>query len=1086
MRDRSSLTNGQSQGLKPSSSHRLTSEQQAAAYAPNSVVVTAGAGTGKTYMLAERYVYYLREKQLSPLEIVAVTFTEKAATELRSRIRALVRQQLPERLDILAELEAAPISTIHTLCSRICQEHFQTIGISADFKVLEDLEGTIWLDECLTAALVQLPQQFYRLIPYSLMSEIMSNLLADPYTATKALARGIGDWKSIIIKARQVTLASLTQNPVWQESYRILQQHQGKEGDKLETTRQNVIEAIADLEAEKNIVDALSVIDNIDLRKGSKKNWQSESFTVVKNALTALRDLIREINQQGLVSLTITETDERLKTIFPALNEAYLEVTNYLNTRKQQARVLTFNDLEIYALQGLQQLRVREYYQQRWQVFLVDEFQDTNPAQAELLTLLTERTELTIVGDIKQSIYGFRRADIRVFKQFRDRLLENQGSEVILSQSFRIHQQLCDRLNRIFTPLLAEYQSLNSKRQPPALETADYLRVMAVDADSPKISKAQRQRIEANYLAETIAQMLAEETPVYDKQTKKSRPLEPKDIAILTRTWQPLEVYADALAAAGIPVAPAGGGNLLATREAKDAGALLRFLANPRDDIALVAVLRSPFFALSDRILFQIETATSNSKQKPITWWEKIKTSQTSDVERAVKTLQQLLAVRYEEVPSRLLQLADRLTGYTAIIANLPGAERRQADWQDFYQLVKELEQGTNDIFSVVRRLKSLFDNEVAMPRSAVATDNAVSLMTIFAAKGLEWSLVVVADLSREYYPISPAVYFDSQWGVGAKIKDETGEIQKPVVYSWLEYCQQQREREEALRVLYVALTRARDYLILSAAEPDKGDLKRLSAGLAAANLSIETIPYNAERALPPIPLTPPIAKDSPTLLLNSTGANLSALPVTSLTEYARCPQRFYQRFINGHPGMGEGMASRMQVGSLVHKALEHNIIREEKLQTFAEPASDRASVTEALAIAKQFFQLPMYAYFRQTAVAKERHISWQIGSITFEGVVDLVGHDWVLDYKSDREINPLEHRFQLGVYARALERPQAHIAYLRHQHLHTFTIDALDAVAQQTEAIVEQINSANYTATPSLEQCAICPYLSLCNYAAF
>ncbi|NJL52321.1 MAG: UvrD-helicase domain-containing protein [Hydrococcus sp. SU_1_0] len=123
----------------------LTPEQQAAAYAPCSVVITAGAGTGKTHMLAERYLYYLRERNLSPLEIVAVTFTEKAATELRSRIRSLVSQELPQRLDLLAELEAAQISTIHALSARVCQEHFQVINIPADFQVLDDLEGQGWL-----------------------------------------------------------------------------------------------------------------------------------------------------------------------------------------------------------------------------------------------------------------------------------------------------------------------------------------------------------------------------------------------------------------------------------------------------------------------------------------------------------------------------------------------------------------------------------------------------------------------------------------------------------------------------------------------------------------------------------------------------------------------------------------------------------------------------------------------------------------------------------------------------------------------------------------------------------------------------
>ncbi|MGD1918445.1 MAG: UvrD-helicase domain-containing protein [Pleurocapsa sp.] len=130
----------------------LTPEQQTAAHAPCSVVITAGAGTGKTHMLAERYLYYLQQRNLSPLEVVAVTFTEKAAIELRSRIRALVSQRLPLGFDLLAELEAAQISTIHALSARICQEQWQMLDHPADYQVLDSMEGQIWLEERLQKA----------------------------------------------------------------------------------------------------------------------------------------------------------------------------------------------------------------------------------------------------------------------------------------------------------------------------------------------------------------------------------------------------------------------------------------------------------------------------------------------------------------------------------------------------------------------------------------------------------------------------------------------------------------------------------------------------------------------------------------------------------------------------------------------------------------------------------------------------------------------------------------------------------------------------------------------------------------------
>ncbi len=1076
----------------------LTPEQQAAAYAPCSVVITAGAGTGKTHMLAERYLYYLRERNLSPLEIVAVTFTEKAATELRSRIRSLVSQELPQRLDLIAELEAAQISTIHALAARVCQEHFQVLDIPADFQVLADLEGQIWLGDALQQALTQLSPEIFQVIPYSWLQNVLARLLNDPYTANQALNQGIQDWHKLIANARIQAVKTIINNPVWQSTWEILSQHQGKAGDKLETIRTSVLDAMADLEDGENIDQGIATIDQVNLRVGSSKNWQD--IKVVKNALKVLRESVRRVTSLGLLDLELGDADEQLKLMLPALTEAYREVTGYLSRLKLQRKVLTFSDLELYALQALTSSQVQDYYHQRWQVFLVDEFQDTNPTQAELLNTLTAQAELTIVGDKKQSIYGFRRADVELFDQFRDRILNNNGQEVILSTSFRTHQTLINQFNQIFAPLLAEdHQDLSAFRSEKPMTTEEnnnfnYLQVLVIgdplkqegSEKPPKPNKASRQRVEAFSLAERIKQMLERKIPVFDKQTRKTRPIEPQDIAILTRTWQPLETYSQALVARGIPVAPAGGGNLLATREAKDATALLRFLANTRDDIALVAVLRSPWFAINDRLLFQLrESFVKQSQDKEDTcWWSVVQQSQFRELLHPVKVLQQLLKSRQSEMPSRVLQLADRLTGYTAVIANLAGASRRLADWQGFNQLVKDLEQGTYDLFGVVRRLKRLYEQEVAVPRPVLRVTNAVSLMTIYAAKGLEWGLVIVADLSKERPKSHHAVRFDAQLGVAVKSKNQFGKIQKPVLYSWLEYLQEQKERQEAVRVLYVALTRARDYLILSAAEPYKGELNRLQRGLSAAKVPTVTIPYTDVKALPPVPQTPGMEANLPTLLLNSVGSGLSELPVTALTDYARCPQRFKLHYLDGHPGLGEGLAYGMQTGTLVHKALEHNITRPQDLLPFAEGDWEQSVFNEAIALALKFFKLPAYQQLRNTAVAKEQQISFQLNQITFNGVIDLVGNDWVLDYKSDRLMQPQDHRFQLWVYAAALKYTKAHIAYLRHDQIHSFTTKDFREIAIEADILSQQIHQGNYAATPTMEKCAYCPYLAFCNDA--
>ena len=203
LRVRSGLPPGPAAGPQGDGGSGLTGEQRRAVGAEGSVVVVAGAGTGKTHMLTERYVHHLSEDGLSPLEVVAVTFTEKAAEELRSRVRERVRGRLADREDLLAELEAAQISTIHALCARVCREHPDEAGVPADFGILDELRGRLWTADRLADAMDDLPEEHYRVVPYPLMQAALEALLSDPLAAEEALAKGPEGWRDLIEEARE-------------------------------------------------------------------------------------------------------------------------------------------------------------------------------------------------------------------------------------------------------------------------------------------------------------------------------------------------------------------------------------------------------------------------------------------------------------------------------------------------------------------------------------------------------------------------------------------------------------------------------------------------------------------------------------------------------------------------------------------------------------------------------------------------------------------------------------------------------------------------------------------------------------------
>ncbi len=845
----------------------LTEDQRRAVGAKGSVAVVAGAGTGKTHMLTERYLHHLSEDGCSPLEVVAVTFTEKAAAELKSRIRRRVAQRMPEGEDLLAELEAAQISTIHALCARICREHPDEAGVPADFGILDGLRGRLWTADRLTDALDELPAEHYRALPYPMMRIALEALFADPIAAEQALERGTEGWEALATEARTGALRRLLGDPELKKVRGILNTYRGSPNDRMEEQRQAAASALEGLDAVLRASDAdtkplLEAISGVRLNVGSVRNWGEGELGAVKDALKIVREIVRTELDRGMVALEVGPADERLAEALPVLKDAFGIARDFVSAAKRRARLLGFSDLEVHALRALEHEGVRAYYRERWRAFLVDEFQDTNPVQAELLDGLTEGAKLTVVGDEKQSIYGFRRADVAVFRRFRERILSEGGSEALLATSFRAHAELMQTFNAVFSPVLGVlHQDLGAHRtQPP--HAAPHVRAFAMEAEG-KVPKAMLQRAEAAHLARLVRKMLDEGVPIYDDNTGTKRSVRPGDIAFLSRVWAPLELYGEALAAAGIPSVHAGGGNLLETREAKDGLALLRFLADARDDLALVALLRSPFLAVDDRLLHEL----AQEREKGTSWWRVVRDAPEPRLVPAKEVLGELLSRRRLDPPTALLKLADRLTGYTAVIANLPGAERREADWRGFGDLVRDLEHGADDAFTVVRWLRGLQEAGAEVPRPPLEAGDAVSLMTVHSAKGLEWPVVVMPDLARGYPSDSSPTLFDPELGVAVTFGEDDGE---PVLYRLIADRKALAREAEARRLFYVACTRARDHLVLTSTEGTANrlcGLALLQPGLEAADVFCSPVSFRPKDAHPPELPTPSPAKP-PSLLI--------------------------------------------------------------------------------------------------------------------------------------------------------------------------------------------------------------------------
>ncbi|TAF55007.1 MAG: DNA helicase UvrD [Oscillatoriales cyanobacterium] len=1117
----------------------LTPQQARAALTPGSVAVTAGAGTGKTFVLAERYLYYLRDRGYSPLEVVAVTFTDKAAQELKSRIRSFVRAQHPDRLNWLAELEAAPISTLHSLAKRVCEEHPDKAKVPASFSIIDNIEAPIWRMEQIGEALAALPAEIYDIVPYSQLKRAIDALLNDSIAARQALDCLPEDWETvwgdIAEQMRDRVLTTLLDDPRWGDCYYVLNNTVGKAGDKLEEHRLTALASMIAIEDRRELQQNLDAIQAIRTGVGSVKNWPPGDKDRVNSTLKTLKELTKKIQEKGLLTITLGDADRVLAMKLPAIRQAFHLVYEHLRQAKHRQRILTFDDLEVGAITALDYDDVCEYYRDRFQAFLVDEFQDTNPVQAQIVKALTglnnshvKPANLTIVGDVKQSIYRFRRADVRVFLDFSDRITAGGGDRVEMSLCFRTHDRLIQQINQIFKPLLHDiHQDLDASRQdapddrpPVEVWTLEAPRGVTVDA---------RRRVEGRKIAEWIETAVRDQLPVVDRDSDQLRPIQYGDIAILGRAWTVLQLYGDVLEGCGVPVSIVGGDSLLDTREAKDLLVLLRWLADDTDDLSLVAVLRSPFFAVSDRTLARIARETQglmlegevseisqaqtvavtpdqmcgnsstpslsnastdeNPTPKPrrASWWQRLNAwdwSQDTDFADLPTPIAILADLRdRRDDPSRLLQIADRLTGYTATIGNLPGAARRLADWRGMVELVAKLEAKDRSLFGVVRQLDRAIDGDVKIPRLPLEADNAVSLMTVHKSKGLEWPVVFVANLNAAGPANTVSLNFDPDWGVAFTWDDETsGDRQTPVLFRWIADLEQEAEEAEAIRLLYVALTRARDRLILTGNAPSQGYLDRLRPGLEAADISMKLWDYDEDDAVIVPPPPPPITRINRPLLIDPIAWMPSELPAQALRDYHQCPQRFAFRYRDGHPGLDATSRQRDRLLSLVRQLIP----APDLIQAAATLETSPSLRDRAIALVERFRTLTVLEAERdltRVSQAFGRSVRVELDGITIYGTIDHVAQDWIGVWTID-EIDADTQAstwVEAWIYAQALPMAPVRVVDLATARKVELTRIELTTFEPIVRLIVTQILAGQFAATPSDRACLRCPYAEIC-----
>jgi ATP-dependent helicase/nuclease subunit A len=777
------------------------------------LLLSANAGSGKTSVLTERFVRSVLEDELEPGRILAITFTDKAAGELRSRVRARFVEL--GRRDRARDLESAWISTFHGLCARILRAHAVRAGLDPAFRVLEEAEA--------------------RDVRGAAFETALAAFLADerPEALDLAAAYGVDGLQTMILRAHdQLRSAGQTRPSLpavrapAEADATVLAAALARAQAELDPAdeRRGVATARAALARCAALlavggVPALGALEAAVFKPGNLKVLKSDACAAYLEALAAYGDAVRDALAARAVAL---------------LNELLGRHADAYAAAKRARAALDFDDLELLARDLLRAApAVRGAYAERFSRIMVDEFQDTNAVQLELLELLG--AERFMVGDELQSIYGFRHADVGIFRAQRAALRE-RGAAAELATNFRSRPEILGVLDAAMGPLHGEAHvpftpgrsSDGAAGGAPRVELL-LTDAAAVDAWPPEAlaslpSAPARRQAEARVVAARIAGLVRDEG------------VAPADVVLLLRAATDMAVFERALEEQGLSTLAAGGRGYWGRQQVLDLCAYLGALANPRDELALFGLLASPLVGVSaDGLAILARGAAQGAR------WEAVSrafcsdepeglTDDLPDADRdALENFGPWFAAERDGAPRRGLdELLERVvdrTGYDLHVLGLPGGRRRWANVLKLMRLAAGFEKRRG------RDLRGLIDLATAeLEAEARETDapvelgdaSAVRLMTMHAAKGLEFPVVVVADLGREGRIPTEDLLLDGD-RIGLRLRTVDGGKANTLDYAALRDERAQADAEEERRILHVAMTRAEERLLVSGSvEADK------------------------------------------------------------------------------------------------------------------------------------------------------------------------------------------------------------------------------------------------------------------------
>lgn len=877
----------------------LTENQKKAHDFSRHISVTANAGSGKTMVLANRFLNILLNTDTSVEELVAITFTEKAAGELKKRIADSVDDIINSTTDIKlkskcqnirSHLSSANISTIHSFCAKILRLYPVEANVDVAFTILEGVDKKILIDEIINETfsdilknsddslrqeLVTLlrtlrKKNLVQLLNYLIEKrEQVERLISDNGLYIKSDEDILNYWKDNIV---EFLISEI--NPQY-----LLTLIQPINLPDL-SFKQEFISKIQSITNTQNSDERYKLLQQLQVLFDTITNLKTKKSDAEHTQITELKKYCKDTNQT-LRKFIVLEKNMQILNFSRTIIKIYKSIIETYEKEKFNKSYLDYEDLQLKIRQLLKSPEVQRNLSNRYKYIMIDEYQDTNYLQYEIfLPLLNDlkKGNLFIVGDPKQSIFGFRNAEVEVFEKTRSDIVNNTDNqndlsfngefltssekekkgEIILAENFRLLTDIIAFVNLVFKKLLGtvkhefdvNYQELIKGRNNPENGRVELMLNFlneTVENQEEEDSLASISNAEFEMIARRIIKLKQDSYPIFEADPSKNfeekvRNFEYSDAAILLRSRTYLKKLEYWLNKYNIPYIISGGIGFYQTQEIYDFYNYFQFLLNNQDEAALVGILRSPFFGISDSELYEIALVNEDSD-----FWSKVQKYASGEkssvyLKRAVNILNENISYAGRVPIPILVQTIFKQTGWIGSIAGIQRGEQSKLNVNKLLNIARDFEgRGFTNLFDFVERLKTLIEKEEREGQANILKDsNAVQIMTIHSAKGLEFPVVFLPFLHKQFKPDN-GPFVDSKFGIGFKIENTDEEGNEFPIFNFIKYRFKMKTLAEEKRLLYVACTRARDLLILSGTV--KQNFKRYS--LNYLNLIIDALGIN-------------------------------------------------------------------------------------------------------------------------------------------------------------------------------------------------------------------------------------------------